>query len=477
MTPSSEPPNLVGSRISHFRLVEQIGEGAFGRVYRAFDEHLHCDVAIKVLVGEDADDPAAIARLLREARLAAKLEHVNICRVFDADEYEGRGFIVMEFVRGRPLNALIPSGGMRIDEAIRYGIQIADALEHAHDKGVIHRDLKPSNVVVTTADRRAKVLDFGLARRVASPADPGSDSSRQSTRVDGVVGTPPYMAPEAWVGLKDVRSDLWALGVMLHEMCSGSLPFDPPADAPADEDARRALLMTSIVKDPPAALPPHVPSGVRTVIGRLLAKQPGDRYAHAAECRAALEALSAPPPPPPWPRWLRKLSWALSGALLAAIIWWIIKDMIFPHPASGGDIRSLAVLLFVYQSSDPAHEYFPYAMTDELSNKLSLIDSLRVISIHPITQYKNTNKPLEQIASDLGVNGLVEGSVFRSGDQVHITVRLYDAPWDKAVWAGEYEGDLKNPIGLLREVAGDITRKIKLTMTPNPQKHRGPVNP
>jgi Tol biopolymer transport system component/predicted Ser/Thr protein kinase len=258
-----------------------------GEVYRARDPRLEREVALKVLPADTLHDPSARARLLREARLAATLNHPNICTVYDVGEADGHVFIAMELVEGRPLSEWIAArgGGLPTENVVRYGAQIAAALAHAHERHVIHRDLKSSNVVITT-DGRVKVLDFGLARRVwEAPDGSGNTLSVGLTETGAIVGTPHYLAPEVLRGSRaDERSDLWALGVLLHELASGALPF---------KGATSFELASAILNDLPATLPERLPAGLRSVIGRCLAKEPGERYARASEVRAALEALGS----------------------------------------------------------------------------------------------------------------------------------------------------------------------------------------
>ena len=271
---------MIGTTLGPFRVVALLGSGGMGHVYRARDDRLGRDVAVKVLAPE-AGDAAGLDRLLREARMASALNHPNICTLYEVGEEAGRGYIAMELAEGKSLRDLIPPGGMAPAEVVRLGVQIADALSHAHEQGVIHRDLKTANVMVTPAGR-VKVLDFGLARRelrnqvVSLSADTLAGPGL-------VVGTPQYMAPEVLLGSRaDARSDLWALGIVLHELCSGAVPFQGPSVV---------ALCDAILHQPPAPLPKRVSPALRAVIERLLEKDPERRYRTAGEVCAALEAL------------------------------------------------------------------------------------------------------------------------------------------------------------------------------------------
>ncbi len=280
-------PLTTGTPLGPYEILAPLGAGGMGEVYRARDPRLGREVAIKVLPAESLHDETARARLLREARLAATLNHPNICTVLAVGEDGEHVYLAMELIEGRTLSDMIAERptGLPIENVTRYGAQIASALAHAHERHVIHRDLKSSNVVVT-ADGRVKVLDFGLARRAReSPDESGATLSMALTEAGAVVGTPHYLAPEVLRGgMADERSDVWALGVMLHEMASGTLPF---------RGTTSFELASAIMNDIPTGLPDRVPAGLRAVVGRCLSKEPGERYQRTSEARAALEALQS----------------------------------------------------------------------------------------------------------------------------------------------------------------------------------------
>ena len=355
-------PLTLGTRLGPYEILAPLGAGGMGVVYRARDPKLGREVAIKVLPTESLHDETARARLLREARLAATLNHPNICTVHEVGEADGHVYLAMELIEGRPLSDMIAErpAGLPIQNVTGYGAQIASALAHAHERHVIHRDLKSSNVVVT-ADGRVKVLDFGLARRAReSPDESGATLSMALTDAGAVVGTPHYLAPEVLRGaMADERSDLWALGVLLHEMASGTLPF---AGTTSFE------LASAIMNNVPAGLPDRVPAGLQGCIRRCLAKEPGERYARASEVRAALEALqsgesataAAPPIKASRVRPLVMTMVALAAAIVA--VWYVRRQSAAPpelkqrqltsnpagDPVSTGDIspdgKTLAVV-------------------------------------------------------------------------------------------------------------------------------------
>jgi serine/threonine protein kinase/pimeloyl-ACP methyl ester carboxylesterase len=304
-----------GGQLGPFRLVESLGAGGMGVVFRARDTRLERDVALKLLTAELAAHSSAAAMLLNEARAASALNHPNIAHVYEVGEASGHSYIAMEFVEGRPLSERIPAEGLPAEQVLRYGTQVAAAIGHAHDRGIIHRDLKSANVMVTP-EGQAKVLDFGLAQRLA-PEEVDQATRSRLTLDHGVAGTLAYMAPELFRGSPaDARSDIWALGVALYEMAAGKQPFQ----------GRTGYELTSaILRETPPALPPQVPAGLRAVVQRCLAKEPGERYRNAGELRAALEAIGSG---------TTELTAAVIPAEAAtARAWWKRKRIVIPAAA------------------------------------------------------------------------------------------------------------------------------------------------
>ncbi len=453
------PSLAAGDLLGPFRIVEPLGSGGMGIVYRAHDTRLDRDVALKLLGDVAAEGEAACQRLLREARLASALNHPNICTIYEAGETGGRAWVAMELVEGRLLRDAIPAGGLDADTAARYALGIAEALAHAHARGVVHRDLKPTNIMVTP-EGRIKVLDFGLARRLDPPSG-ASPLDTTITQAGWVVGTPNYLPPEVLLGAKaDARSDLWSLGVVMHEMLSGGRPFDGDSVVAVSQ---------AILNEPPRPLPPRTPPALRALVLRLLAKDPAKRVPDADTVVRELGSMLSPSgtrllaaAAPSRSLWLGIVLGAVIVALGAvAFAHWVL----FP-PNSSGRIRSLAVLPLANLSADPAQQYFADGMTDELITQLAPIESLTVISRTSVMPYQNTRKPIRQIARELGVDAIVEGSVLRSGDRVRITAQLIDARHDRHLWAQSYERDLKDVIGIQREVAKAITDNIRLNLSP-----------
>jgi TolB-like protein/Tfp pilus assembly protein PilF/predicted Ser/Thr protein kinase len=465
----------IGSMISHYRILSLLGMGGMGTVYRARDERLDRDVALKVLLPTTADDVTARARLLREARMASSLNHPHIAHVYEVGEDHEHLFIAMELVEGRTLRDSTPAGGVPPETLLRLGLQIADALAYAHEHGVIHRDLKSANIMLAT-DGRVKVLDLGLAKRLPERGEAGAAPDLNLTATGIVVGTPNYLPPEVLRGQPaDARSDIWALGVVLYEMASGKLPFD---------HASFGELSDAILNGAPAPLSGRVPSGLQAVIGRCLAKDPSQRYRQANEVRAAIEALIGVTSPKgvrvPRRVWI-PAAFLAAGVLVTALA--IGTGAVRNPLLKGGkrpNIGSLAVLPLTNLSGDPEQEYFADGMTEELITVLASIPSLKVTSRTSIMRFKNSKETLREIARSLGVDAIVEGSVQRAGDRVRITAQLIEASGDRHLWARSVERDFRDVLALQSEVARDIAKEIEVRVSPAMSgrlANRRPVNP
>jgi TolB-like protein/Tfp pilus assembly protein PilF len=471
---------MLGQQLGHYRILEKIGAGGMGEVYRAHDEQLDRDVALKVLPAHTLTDEIARARLLREARAAAALNHPHICTIHEVGEAGGQAYIAMELVEGKPLSALVPGQGLPVETVLRFGSQIADALAHAHERRIVHRDLKSANVVITP-EGRAKVLDFGLAKRISGEelAEGTTKSLASLTQAGALIGTVPYMAPEQLRGQPaDARSDVWALGVVLYEMVAGARPF---------QGQTSFELSSAILNQLPPPLPPAVPTQLGAVIERCLAKEPGQRYQQGSEVRAALEAVQSGAALPAWPAWRYALSrrrWLVLTAavpILAAILVGLNVGGLRERLRGGAPrIRSLAVLPLENLSGDKEQDYFADGMTEELITNLAKISALKVISRTSMMQYKGTKKPLPQIAKELNVDALIEGSVLREGGQVRITAQLIQASTDQHLWAESYQRDLRGVLALQGEIASAIADKVRAALTPSERNRLAsarPVNP
>ncbi len=460
---------MIGKTLDHFHIVEQIGAGGMGVVYRAHDQSLDRDLALKVLPPGTLADDNARKRFRSEALALSRLNHPNICTIHQVGEAEGHTYIAMEYVEGRPLSDLVSQSRVPVDVVIRYGVQIAAALTHAHERDLIHRDLKSANVMITK-DGRVKVLDFGLAV-LSSTADP-EFTRTQLTAPATAVGTPSYMAPEVIRGERaDARSDVWALGVMLYEAVAGSRPFQ----------GNTGYVVTSeILEKSPPPLPDSVPAALRTIILRCLAKQPGERYQRSGEVQAALEAVetvTATASTSPVP--LRRARGVLAGAgaLIVGLVLLVVADIggLRQRFLGGGEpsrIRSLAVLPFENLSGDPDEEYFADGMTDALIAELAQLD-LRVISRTSTMRYKGSGKSIPEIATELNVDDIVSGGAMVSGGRVRITPQLIDGTSDEHLWAETYQRDLRDVLSLQSEMAQTIARQIQAVLAPVAQARVG----
>src|SRR5262245_44847838 len=468
--------SLVGSTVSHYRILGLLGAGGMGAVYRARDERLDRELAVKLLLGDCVDDVTARARLVHEARMASSLNHPHIAHIYEVGEDREHLFIAMELVEGRTLRASIPPGGLPPDTLLMQGLQIADALAYAHEHGVIHRDLKSANIMLNS-EGRVKVLDFGLAKRLPERGEAGAPPDLNLTATGVVVGTPSYLPPEVLRGEPaDARSDIWALGVVLYEMASGKLPFDR---------ASLGELSDAILNGTPAPLSGRIPVGIQAVIGRCLAKDPSQRYHQGSEVRAAIEALigaSAPKSPAAIPRRVWIPGAAIATVVLAAAI--AVGTGILPNPlAKRGNrphIGSLAVLPLANLSGDPEQEYFADGMTEELITDLASIPPLKVTSRASVVRFRGLKESRRAIAKSLGVDAIVEGSVQRAGDRVRITAQLIEASSDRHLWARSVERDFRDVLTLHSEVARDIAKEVEVHVSPRMSGRlasRRPINP
>jgi TolB-like protein/tetratricopeptide (TPR) repeat protein len=459
---------MIGKTLSHYKILEQIGAGGMGVVYRAHDERLGRDVALKLLPMETLGSEVARRALENESRSASALNHPNICTIHDVGEADGQFFVAMEYVEGESLARLIPPGGLPEEVVVRYGLQMADALAHAQERGIVHRDLKSANVVVTP-EGRVKVLDFGLAQRMPKKElDVVTQSKVSLPTTGGIGGTLAYMAPETLRGEEaNARSDLWALGVVLYEMAAGELPF---------QGATGFELSAAILHAPIRALPARVSAGLRAVIQRCLAKEPAQRYQRGGEVRAALEAIGLGPVAGPRTEPYTKLWRSVAigsvavGGLAALLIMFNaggVRERLLGRPAGPPRIESIAVLPLTNMSADPAQEYFADGMTEALITELAQISGLKkVTSRTSVMLYKKNRKSMPEIAKELGVDAIIEGSVQRSGDKVGISVQLIDAAADRHLWGKAYERDVHDVLVLQREVARAIASEINVRLTP-----------
>jgi eukaryotic-like serine/threonine-protein kinase len=472
---------MIGQEISHYSITEKLGEGGMGVVYRAHDQTLHRDVALKFLSVDAVNDPMARTNILTEARTISALNHPNICTIYEVGEVDGRPYLAMEFIEGHTLSLEITSVGMAVDIVVRYGMQLADALSHAHERGIVHRDLKAANVIITPAGR-LKVLDFGLSRRLSS-----QNASEETTQFDkswddqhSIIGTLAYMAPELLRGQDaSAGSDIWALGVLLYEMATGRRPF---------KGASAFELSAIILREPPPPIDPPLPPVLQSVVDKCLDKDPGQRYHSGGEVRAALEAAATASRSERIPvaalavhetqqrseRLQRRLWWSaltfISVVAVLAFFLWRANQQSQRHAAPGplalpGAINSVAVLPLENLSGDSSQDYFSDGMTDALITELSHIRKLRVISRTSVMQYKRTQKRLADIARDLNVDAVVEGTVVRSSGRVKISAKLIQTSMEQTLWADSYERDFIDVLALQSDVATAVARGIQVELS------------
>ena len=458
-------PLTAGTSLGPYQIDAPLGAGGMGEVYKATDTRLDRTVAIKVLPEHVAADPDLKQRFEREAKTISSLNHPHICTLFDIGEQDGIDFLVMEYLEGDTLaDRLAREGPLPTDDAVRYASEIASALDKAHQWKIVHRDLKPTNVMLT--DSGAKVLDFGIATRMADVAlETATRATTSLTDAGGIAGTVPYMAPEALRGEPaDARSDVWGLGVLLYEMLGGRRPFT---------GSTGVEVTSAIMRDPPAPLSSTVPSGLASIVQRCLAKDPVRRYQRAGEVRAALQAVSTVPVASPiWagPGLSRPGVMALTGAVVLVVSllgWQLLGTPGAPAPTVGpASATALAVLPFDNLSGASGRDFMSEGMTDALITELSKIQALNVASRASVMRFQGTDDSVPEIARALGVDALVGGSVVVVGDQVRVTAQLIDAATGQNLWAESYDREFTNILALQSEIARAVATEVRVTVTP-----------
>jgi serine/threonine protein kinase/tetratricopeptide (TPR) repeat protein len=463
---------MIGQTLGHYRILEKVAAGGMGVVYRARDEQLDRDVAVKVLPSGTLSDDTARRRFRKEALALAKVNHPNIETVYEFGTQDGLDFLVMELVPGKTLADRLKGGTLPEKEVVELGMQIAAALEEAHERGIVHRDLKPANIAIT-AKGRAKILDFGLAM-LLRPVEEGTTQTFSDSQA--AAGTLPYMPPEQLTGEPvDARADIYTIGAVLYEMATGRRAF---------QEGQTSRLIDAILHQPPVtprALNSRISVELEAIILKCLDKDPDRRYQSATELlvdlRRLLPSSSAhtlqAPPHSVWRRVMKPIGFVVAGLLvltvgLAAMNAGGWRDQLFVR-FRAPRIRSLAVLPFANLSGDPNQDYFADGMTEALITDLGQIQALRVISRTSVMPFKATRKSLVDIARELRVDGIVEGSVSRSDGLALVTARLVYGPSDSQLWSKTYQRELQNVLVMQGEVAGAIVGEIKIALTQQEQ--------
>jgi TolB-like protein/Tfp pilus assembly protein PilF len=443
----------IGTRIGNYEITALLGSGGMGHVYRARHVLLECDHAIKVLRG--AGDLQADARLLAEAQRAARLAHPNVCTVHHVGEHDGRAYLAMELVQGVTLEQRLRGGPLPFGALRRYALEIAEALSHAHESGVIHGDLKPANIMVTRQGH-VKVLDFGVARLV--PGSGSGDSVTWTTDPAAPIGgTLRYMPPEALRNERvDARGDLWSLGVVLYEMVTGRAPF---------HGGTAIELGSSILNHAPDPFDSNAPAGVEQIVHRCLEKDVARRYQTADEVRTALEQSGMKTRSWLWP------AAALLAVLLSGLGWWLTGQSGSPR-----DRVSIAVLP-MDSLSGGEDEYFADGVTEVLIGDLAQVRAIRVISRQSTLSYRGTKTSLAEIARTLGVDYLVKGTVTRAGAQVRITAQLIEPFGDELLWSDAFTRPVADVLTLQNQVAHDIAQHVAVTIRPEEEQRFAQIRP
>ena len=447
---------MVGQTISHYRITGKLGEGGMGVVYKAEDTKLERPVALKFLAPHAIEDPEHQARFLREAKAAARLDHQNICSVYEIGEAAGRTFLAMAYLEGQTLKDKIAERPLKLDEVVDIAVQTALGLKSAHEKGIVHRDIKPANLMLTE-EGLVKIMDFGLAQLA---------EGSKLTKTETILGTPAYMSPEqARREPTDRRTDVWSLGVVIYEMVTGRLPFKG--------ERQEAVLYAISQEDPEpiTALRAGLPMQLESIVGKALAKKPDERYQHVEEMIVDLRALGKHDsvdkdrPGSGEATTVRRKTAAVYGGIAALILTLAVAAATFWTGTGEETIDSLAVLPFVNAGGDPEADYLSDGIAESIINSLSPLPDLKVMSFSSVTGFRGEKANPGEVGRVLDVKAVLMGRVAQRGDSLFISAELVDARDNSQIWGEQYNRAPDDIFAIQEEIGREISENLRLRLT------------